>query len=525
MALTSFCSNLINMFNLVIAGPGAGKTTSLVENVKRVLGDLCENPYKYCAVITYTNAAAEEIRLRLQKEINITSNIFIGTTHQFLIRFIVEPYAHLDNIPKEKMYIDAVKMVNSMANQYAQRATEKNIADSLAQRGIIIYDKILEIAERLINKPKVCGLVSQRLKYVFIDEYQDTRLLQHQIFEKIYQQGKTNLYYIGDPLQSIFQFSYNTSQLKKEPKPKSFKDCPILLLKNHPNRILNYIYDNHRSSCEIVDLLKYFTCKIDLEQTSRNANVNADIPVFFLSQNSLADIATEFNNLIQEYEVSKEEGKIYKLFLAKDWKHFTGIDSTHEIDELDYGNHKINNQYQEIKHCVLGALGMKKKDIIESSSKQTYFEKRLSWRLFCLQTLQEIKDNQIDDVKSHIQQSFIQKYRKPLPHNDRADEKNTSIKNTAEKLTRSAKEKMSDSFYSSVHLAKGLEATCVLVYTHTANQLEKWLDYEKVDNNDDGYRLGYVAFSRARKVLCVACREKPNDSTLEKMENLGIQIR
>jgi len=514
------------MFDLVIAGPGAGKTTSLVKKVKEILGDLSENPYQFGAVITYTNAAAEEIRQRLQRDMTIPSNVFIGTTHQFLIRFIVQPYGHLANLPQEKLYIDAVKMTTQMNNVFKQMATEKKIAESLSQRGIIIYDKILEIADRLVSQPKVCKLISERIKYLFIDEYQDAQLLQHQVFEKIYEQGNTNLYCIGDPLQSIYGFSYANSQLlTKPPKPESFGDAPIQRFKSHANCNLNYIRDNHRSSCDIVALINLYTFKVDLAQTSVNGDVNVDAPIIFINCNTLSDIADNFNRLVEEYEATVEDGKLHKLFLAKDWKHFDGLSDSHEVSELDYGSHTINNQFQEMKQCVLGALGLLRKDIIEFSSKQTHFEKRLSWRLFCLQTLSEIKANQIDDVKTYIQQEFEKKYQKPIPHAHNADEKNTSIKSTAEKLCRSAKQKTSDSFYSSVHSAKGLEATCVLVYTNTANQLEKWLDFENVDNDDDGFRLGYVAFSRARKILCIACRETPKASTIEKMERLNFHFK
>ncbi len=512
------------MFNLVIAGPGAGKTTSLVKHIKETLADLSQTPYQFCAVITYTNAAAEEIRQRLQREMMIPSNVFIGTTHQFLIRFIIEPYAHLDNIPREKLYTDAVKLAKAMTNQYAQRATEKKIADSLAERGIIIYDKILEIADRLVDKPSVIKLLSERLKYIFIDEYQDTRLLQHQVFEKIYDQGNTNLRFIGDPLQSIYGFSYIQSQLKQEPKPASFSDAPILKLKNHQKCNLTYIKSNYRSSEEIVSLVNCFTQKIDLTQTAENNAVKSGIPIIFIENKTLPDIINAFDAIAEKHNLSEETDKLHKLLLAKEWKYFERINDSHQVDELDYGTHTINSQYQQVKQCVLAALGLKRKDIIEISSKETNFEKTLSWRLFCLQMLSNIKTTPIENVKGHIRQEFISKYKKPLPHADNSDENNTSIKSTVEKLCRSAKPKTSNSFYSSVHSAKGLEATCVLVYTNTNNQLEKWLDYDNVDNNDDNFRLGYVAFSRARKLLCVSCKEKPKVATLGKMRAMGFSF-
>ena len=90
---------------IIIAGPGAGKTYNLKNEAINILPYLDRN--RFCAVITYTNAATEELRQRISSEIQIPPNVFIGTIHGFLIRFIIEPFGHLVRIvPLEKNYID-----------------------------------------------------------------------------------------------------------------------------------------------------------------------------------------------------------------------------------------------------------------------------------------------------------------------------------------------------------------------------------------------------------------------------------
>ena len=37
-------------------------------------------------------------------------------------------------------------------------------------------------------------------------------------------------------------------------------------------------------------------------------------------------------------------------------------------------------------------------------------------------------------------------------------------------------------------------------------------------------RLGYVAFSRARKILCIACLEPISDTTKQKLISLGVEV-
>ncbi|MDD4148364.1 MAG: AAA family ATPase, partial [Candidatus Cloacimonetes bacterium] len=64
---------------LVKAGPGAGKTYNMVNQIMCVLPDL--KPHETCAIITHTNAAKEVIRSRLSSKLVIPSNLFIGTIH------------------------------------------------------------------------------------------------------------------------------------------------------------------------------------------------------------------------------------------------------------------------------------------------------------------------------------------------------------------------------------------------------------------------------------------------------------
>ncbi|MFF6014722.1 3'-5' exonuclease [Lysinibacillus fusiformis] len=59
-----------------------------------------------------------------------------------------------------------------------------------------------------------------------------------------------------------------------------------------------------------------------------------------------------------------------------------------------------------------------------------------------------------------------------------------------------------------MHKSKGLQADAVLVVAKTENELLKWLEKDKdtrLNSNQDTIRLGYVAFSRPKELLCIAC--------------------
>ena len=76
----------------IYAGPGAGKTHFLVENIKNIIENnkkITGSENKKVLCITYTNAAVDEIKRRLVK---YSDNVAIYTIHGFIIEYIIKPY-------------------------------------------------------------------------------------------------------------------------------------------------------------------------------------------------------------------------------------------------------------------------------------------------------------------------------------------------------------------------------------------------------------------------------------------------
>ena len=118
---------------LVIAGPGAGKTYNMVESIIEALQDL--SPSRYIAVITYTNSATNNIYNRLSKRIIIPENLFIGTMHSFLNRFIIIPFSShgIEEVGKEKIFIqcgidDVFQKVEKMKDKSKRSKTNQDAA-------------------------------------------------------------------------------------------------------------------------------------------------------------------------------------------------------------------------------------------------------------------------------------------------------------------------------------------------------------------------------------------------------------
>ena len=76
----------------VYAGPGAGKTYFLVENVKNIITTnefVAKSKARKVLCITYTNAAVDEIRRRLEKYVDYVEAY---TIHGFIIEHIIKPF-------------------------------------------------------------------------------------------------------------------------------------------------------------------------------------------------------------------------------------------------------------------------------------------------------------------------------------------------------------------------------------------------------------------------------------------------
>lgn len=151
-------SKLINIyedkFNFkVYAGPGAGKTYFLVENIKDIIEHskkLRENDIRKILCITYTNAAVDEIKSRLG---HYNDYVVIKTIHSFLYEYVINPYQqqlklfinktfNANILPNKKMYprIEGFSLLAKLKMSdfigYLQEKYQLQIANELTKRKI-----------------------------------------------------------------------------------------------------------------------------------------------------------------------------------------------------------------------------------------------------------------------------------------------------------------------------------------------------------------------------------------------------
>ena len=75
------------------------------------------------------------------------------------------------------------------------------------ESGYLDFEDILLFTQEILKKESVRENLSQKFKYIMIDEYQDTNEIQYEIFLPILDYLKSgNLFVVGDEKQSIYMF-------------------------------------------------------------------------------------------------------------------------------------------------------------------------------------------------------------------------------------------------------------------------------------------------------------------------------
>lgn len=191
---------------LLSGGAGSGKTYSLVSVINQVI---TENPTAQIACMTYTNAAVKEIEERVNhKNLNVT------TIHDFLwdsikhfqkeLKQAIISLANDENV--KKITIDDGNQLNNDFFDHLDNGIQYKEFVRIRE-GIISHDELLIIANYLFGKyPKLCSIVKDKYKFIFIDEYQDTSEDVVEIFLIHFKnRNKKNVIgFFGDAMQSIY---------------------------------------------------------------------------------------------------------------------------------------------------------------------------------------------------------------------------------------------------------------------------------------------------------------------------------
>ena len=264
---------------LVIAGAGSGKTKVLTTRIANLIESGV--PSYQILAITFTNKAAKEMRDRLET-LAKDNKAFVGTFHSFGLRVIRENvnalgmtsnFTILDSddvtslvkkILKEKGYdtkevspsyiknrISFIKnemLTDAEVEKFFQSEMEKIAYEiykeyniKLKKNNSVDFDDLLRIPVLLFqNHPDILELYQNKYQYILIDEYQDTNEVQYKLV-KLLSKKYQNLFVVGDPDQSIYQF-----------RGANYKNI-LNFERDYPNTVVIPLEDNYRSTKMILD--------------------------------------------------------------------------------------------------------------------------------------------------------------------------------------------------------------------------------------------------------------------------------
>jgi DNA helicase-2/ATP-dependent DNA helicase PcrA len=232
---------------LVLAGAGSGKTRVITYRVAWLVREQGVDPGDIVAV-TFTNKAAEEMRERVEKLLELYPlPTFVGTFHRFSLRLLrrygervgvqpgfaifdradqlsvvkkalaeeglaegaYEPRKMLAAIGRAKNRLLGPEAYESQAaGFYEQKVAQvyRRYQGKLVQASGVDFDDMLRLAVKLLaSEPELCQRVRARTRYLLVDEFQDTNHAQMQLVTELSGEGG-NLTAVGDEDQGIYRW-------------------------------------------------------------------------------------------------------------------------------------------------------------------------------------------------------------------------------------------------------------------------------------------------------------------------------
>ncbi|OFS22652.1 MULTISPECIES: ATP-dependent helicase [Clostridium] len=315
---------------LVVAAPGSGKTTVIINRVNHLVNKLHVSNSNII-IITFTKAAAVNMKKRYESAYNTNMSPFFGTFHGLFYKMLLRSGREIDIIDGGVAH----KIVSSILNKYFDEVNDDKIKETINNISIFktsrqllnefkpsISKEIFEEAyntyeqykeennkwdfddlaiktlEMLQNDKNLLEGYRRLFKYILVDEFQDCDEMQIDFLKMINDESENSLFAVGDEDQCIYSF--------RGSKPEYM----VSFDKIFENGKKHYLSINYRSKKNIVEKSKQ-VIKYNKERNNKEIKWNKDndgIIKWFNSYNekiqgeALADIIEENKKLNINYE-------------------------------------------------------------------------------------------------------------------------------------------------------------------------------------------------------------------------------
>ena len=230
---------------LVLAGAGSGKTSVITQKIAYLVED-CGIPARNIAAVTFTNKAAREMKARVSSLLGKEDGkgLTVSTFHNLgltiirteikalgfksgfsildqedcrnLIKELLVRHTELD----EKLIDTAQNTISNWKNSLLEPGQVVSAANSTGEQGIAMlyeryhralkaynavdFDDLIMTPVLLFRQqPEILAKWQRRIRYLLVDEYQDTNLAQYELVKTLVN-DKQALTVVGDDDQSIY---------------------------------------------------------------------------------------------------------------------------------------------------------------------------------------------------------------------------------------------------------------------------------------------------------------------------------
>jgi ATP-dependent DNA helicase Rep len=246
---------------LVLAGAGSGKTSVITRKMVYLIKEK-EIPARHIVAVTFTNKAAREMKQRVSKLAgsNATQGLTVSTFHNFGLNFIRREYKKLGMKSNFTIFDDQDSLALLKDLGFKEAESDKQLLFRLQQQisawkndlilpeqainqakdqEQLIFSKVYEKYARsmkaynavdfddliliptllLRDNPEVREKWQNKIRYLLVDEYQDTNTSQYELIKHLVGQFG-NFTVVGDDDQSIYSWRgarpENLDQLAKD---------------------------------------------------------------------------------------------------------------------------------------------------------------------------------------------------------------------------------------------------------------------------------------------------------------------
>ena len=266
---------------LVLAGAGSGKTSVITRKIAYLIQQ-CDMPARHIAAVTFTNKAAREMKERVAKLVSgpIARGLTVSTFHNLGLNIIRKELKQLGYksgftifdsedakaLLKELMLRDGdldTDLVDTIQHQISnwksgliepQQALEQAQSNgeqawalvyerynkALQAYNAVDFDDLIRLPSQLFSRNEdVLNRWQQRIRYLLVDEYQDTNSSQYQLVKQLIGH-RGALTVVGDDDQSIYAW--------RGARPENLS----LLKEDFPSLQVIKLEQNYRSTARIL---------------------------------------------------------------------------------------------------------------------------------------------------------------------------------------------------------------------------------------------------------------------------------